>query len=231
MASILVVDDQSDIRDLISIALQREGHSVHQAADGAEAMARFAEPEPPDLVLLDIGLPDESGLEVMRHIQQSTDIPVILVTGRSDEVDRILGLRLGADDYIVKPFSVGELTARVAAVLRRRSARGASTGGRLVAGPLTIDLRTRIVELRGDAVPMTHREFELLHHLASEPNVVFSREDLLRDIWHSKAEWQDPATVTEHVRRLRHKVEEDPARPQLIQTVRGSGYCFVPAAG
>lgn len=239
MASILLVDDQPDVRKLMATALQREGYEVHEAGDGARALDAFDRGVGIDLVLLDIEVPSVNGLEVLRRLREVSDVPVILVTGRGDEPDRIVGLRMGAEDYVVKPFSVGELMARVAGVLRRQprpveapepAPEPDATGDIVEIGPLTLHRRRREVELRGRPVDLTHREFELLEHLASEPLAVFSRDELLRDIWRSKAEWQDPATVTEHVRRLRHKLEDDPSRPRLIQTVRGVGYRFVPAA-
>ncbi len=235
MASILLVDDQPDVRELIAIALEREGHVVTEAGDAAGALGHFDGDHDIDLVLLDIGLPGCDGLEVMRRLRTTSDVPVILVTGRNEESERILGLRMGADDYVVKPFSLGELMARVATVLRRHAPPlhephdDPDDHESFTSGPLAIHRRQRLVELRGRPVTMTAREFELLDHLAAHPHVVFSRDELLRDIWHSKAEWQDPATVTEHVRRLRHKLEDDPADPQMLQTVRGVGYRFVPA--
>ncbi len=232
MASVLLVDDQPDIRMTICLALERDGHEVIQAGDGPEALARFEDSGPVELVMLDIGLPGGSGLDVLTNLRQRSDVPVILVTSRSDEPDRIVGLRMGADDYVVKPFSLQELMARVAAVLRRCGppalAAPGSSDEPVTVGPLTIHRRHRRVELRGCPVNLTHREFELLDHLATRPLVVFGRDELLRDIWHSKSEWQDPATVTEHVRRLRLKLEDDPTAPQLIQTVRSAGYRFVP---
>jgi two-component system phosphate regulon response regulator PhoB len=172
-----------------------------------------------DLVLLDIGMPERSGLDLLAD-HGRPDVPIIVVSARSAEPDRVVGLRLGADDYIVKPFSVHELAARVAAVLRRASHRDAPP---MVFGDLTIRPIEREVTVGSSAVELTTREFELLAHLARHPRQVFSREDLLRDIWHSKAAWQDPATVTEHVRRLRHKLGAD-----RIETVRGAGYRFLP---
>lgn len=246
MASILLLDDQPDVRRLLATALQREGHQVHEASDGAQALAAFDAAPVVDLVLLDIEVPGGvNGLEVLRRLHAKGDVPVILVTGRGDEPDRIVGLRMGAEDYVVKPFSVNELMARVANVLRRRPPIAVAASvpvepepaaapegvGTVTAGPITLDTRRREVEVRGAPVQLTHREFELLEHLARAPMAVFSRDELLRDIWRSKSEWQDPATVTEHVRRLRSKLEVDPARPRLIQTVRGAGYRLVPAAG
>jgi DNA-binding response OmpR family regulator len=219
MATILVVDDEPDVRQVIRQALERDGHDVVESSDATGADAALRNGTVVDLVLLDIGMPDRSGLDLLTESGRP-DVPIIVVSGRSAEPDRVVGLRLGADDYIVKPFSVHELAARVAAVLRRAASRSAPP---MVFGDLTILPIEREVSVGGSSVELTAREFALLLHLAAHARQVFSRDDLLRDIWHSKAAWQDPATVTEHVRRLRHKVGAG-----RIETVRGAGYRFVP---
>ncbi|MEA3078452.1 MAG: hypothetical protein QOF60_3360 [Actinomycetota bacterium] len=219
MATILVVDDEPDVRRVIRDALERDGHAVVETPDAVGAAAALHAGPTVDLVLLDIGMPDGSGLDLLAD-HDRPDVPIIVVSGRSAEPDRVVGLRLGADDYIVKPFSVHELAARVAAVLRRAATRSAPP---MVFGDLTILAIEREVSVLGARVELTSREFDLLSHLARHPRQVFNRDDLLRDIWHSKAAWQDPATVTEHVRRLRHKLGAG-----RIETVRGAGYRFVP---
>jgi DNA-binding response OmpR family regulator len=220
MATILVVDDEPDVRQVIRDALERDGHAVVETPDAHGAVAALRGGSIVDLVLLDIGMPDGSGLDLLAD-HGRPDVPIIVVSGRSTEPDRVVGLRLGADDYIVKPFSVHELAARVAAVLRRAATRPAPP---MAFGDLTILPIERQVVVGSSVVELTTREFELLFHLARHPRQVFSREDLLRDIWHSKPAWQDQATVTEHVRRLRHKVGA-----HRIETVRGAGYRFVVA--
>jgi DNA-binding response OmpR family regulator len=177
-----------------------------------------------DLVLLDLSLHDSDGLTLLTTWRRTSDIPIILVTGRGDEADRIVGLKLGADDYVVKPFSVGELGARIESVLRR--ARPRPSSDRLDHDELTVDLRSREVRVDGQAVDVTPREFDLLAFLAGSPGQVFSREQLLRQVWDSSSEWQSRTTVTEHVRRLRGKIEADPDTPRWIITARGVGYRF-----
>jgi DNA-binding response OmpR family regulator len=203
--------------------LSLEGYTVDEAADGGEA-ARAMASHPPDLVLLDVMMPGQDGLDVLASLRQTSEVPVILLTARDDETDRVMGLRLGADDYVVKPFSPAELSARIASVLRRTGAHAAS--GRLRFGRLEIDMRSREVTLDGRIVEMPAREYELLAFLASSPREVFSREQLLEHVWGSSEEWQDAATVTEHVRRLRRRIEDDADRPRWIKTVRGAGYRF-----
>ncbi|MCA1844515.1 MAG: response regulator transcription factor [Actinobacteria bacterium] len=228
---ILVVEDDADLRTALARSLERESFVVDQAGDGPEALTILDE-RPPDLVVLDIELPTSSGLDVLARLRRTSDVPVIFVTGRSDELDRVLGLELGADDYIVKPFYAREVAARIKTVLRRQgSARGlrVSPGTeRLEFDGLAIDFGTREIVRGGTVVDSTAKEFDLLAFLAGSPRQVFSREQLLDRIWASSAEWQDPATVTEHVRRLRAKIESDPARPRWVRTVRGVGYRFEP---
>jgi len=226
-ATILVVDDDDAVRTMLSRALTAEGFAVEVAADGDAARSALANQEP-DLVVLDLTLPSEDGLDILAGLRETSDVPVILLTGRGAEHDRILGLKLGADDYLVKPFSPGELAARISSVLRRtrRSAVAAPTV--LDFGTLRIELETREVEVHGAKVDFTAKEFDLLAYLAGSPRQVFAREQLLQQVWDSSSDWQDSATVTEHVRRLRRKIEDNPDEPRWIKTVRGVGYRFEP---
>jgi two-component system, OmpR family, phosphate regulon response regulator PhoB len=224
-ATILVVEDEPPVRQLISRVLGTEGFTVVEAADALTAVARLADCSP-DLVLLDVNLPGASGFDVLAHVRRDSDVPVIMLTGAGAEEERIAGLREGADDYVLKPFSPGELVARIHTVLRR-SRRGAAPSTYSFDG-LAIDARSREVRLGGSLVQLTAREFDLLAFLASSPRQVFSREQLLRQVWGSSSDWQDPATVTEHVRRVRRKIEPDPDDPRWVHTVRGVGYRFEP---
>jgi DNA-binding response OmpR family regulator len=224
-ATILVVDDDDALRRMLSRALGAEGFEVDAVADGRAALAAIAAAAP-DLVVLDIVLGNEDGLDVMASIRRTTDVPVILLTGRGEEHERILGLKLGADDYLVKPFSPGELAARIASVLRRT--RRVVPGSGFDFGGLRIDIATREVFVHDQVVDFTAKEFDLLTYLAASPRQVFAREQLLRQVWGSSSEWQDPATVTEHVRRVRRKIEDDADNPQWVRTVRGVGYRFEP---
>jgi DNA-binding response OmpR family regulator len=221
---VLVVDDDAVIRSLVRDGLEREGFEVRDVADDESALAELAA-ELPSLVILDVNLPVRGGLEVLSTIRATWGVPVILLTGRVSEIDRVLGLELGADDYVMKPFSPRELAARVRAVLRRS---GADTTRRTDFGELEIDFHAREVHLRGDIVELTAREFDLLAFLARSPRRVFSHEELLVEVWHSTREWQDPSTVTEHVRRIRTKIEDDREHPRWIRTVRAAGYVFEP---
>jgi DNA-binding response OmpR family regulator len=190
--------------------------------------------ETPELVVLDLGLPKLRGLDVLRRVRKDdsapvSSMPVIVLSGQSDETDRILGLELGADDYVVKPFSPRELVARVRSVLRRtRSEPLPEAFQRLQFDDLALDLTTREVLLRGEPVELRRREFDLLAFLCLSPRRVFTREQLLRQVWDSEPEWQGAGTVSEHVHRLRAKIEDDPAHPRWLVTVRGVGYRFVP---
>jgi len=227
---VLTVDDMADTRLLVRKALEREGYEVREAADGATAL-EAVRTDVPDVVLLDVNMPDMSGLEVLATVRRlHPDLPVILVTGRNDESDRVLGLDLGADDYLVKPFSVRELGARIRSVTRRASpaADGPSSAGPIDFGDLAVRRAEHEVALGGELVDLTPKEFDLLAYLASHPRRVFTREEILREVWGSSEDWQDPATVTEHVRRLRKKIETDPERPLRLRTVRGVGYRFEP---
>jgi DNA-binding response OmpR family regulator len=226
VAKILVVDDEPNIREVVALYLRREGHSVIPAADGEEALRLYRQTEP-DLVVLDLMLPKVSGLEVCRRIQTDERVPVVMLTARGEEEDRIVGLGIGADDYVVKPFSPRELAARVEAVLRRvnevRTGSGAEKS--MVFGDLRIDPGAREVTIRDTPVTLTAREFDLLHHMASHPRRVFTRDQLMETVW-GYAFAGDTSTVTVHMRRLREKIEPDPAHPRYLQTVWGVGYRF-----
>ncbi len=224
---VLVVDDEPTVREVVAGYLRRDGHLVSEAADGPTAL-RLLESEPPDLVVLDMMLPGVNGLDILRRIRAAGDMPVIMLTARAEESDRVAGLELGADDYVIKPFSPRELAARVNGVLRRAAAKAAPVTERLEFDGLVIDNRSREVHRDGELVELTPKEFDVLAHLAAQPRQVFSRADLLRDVWQSSPDWQDSATVTVHVRRIRNKIEADPESPRWITTVWGVGYRFEP---
>ena len=225
IARLLVVDDDEDLRRMLVSILSQEGYEVDQAPDASAAQALLARRRP-DLLLLDIMMPEQDGLELLSTLRAKGDVPVILLTGRGNEADRVLGLKMGADDYVVKPFSAAELAARISSVLRRSRPRRPSAT--LSFDALVIDTTSREVRLAGQPVELTAKEFDLLSHLASWPRQVFSRDQLLREVWESSADWQDSSTVTEHVRRVRRKIEADPDNPRWIHTVRGVGYRFEP---
>ncbi len=226
--SILVVDDEPTIADVVSRYLERAGYSARVAADGPGAL-RCAGEQRPDLVVLDLMLPGMDGLEVMRRLREYGEGPrvsVILLTAKGEHADRIAGLRLGADDYVVKPFSPAELVARVDAVLRRL-ATPPEAAEPVVFPELEIDPRARRVTVRGAEAQLTVREFDLLLHLALHPGQVFSRDQLMDAVWQYNF-YTDTSTVTVHMRRLRAKIEVDPSEPRWIQTVWGVGYRFQP---
>jgi DNA-binding response OmpR family regulator len=225
-STILLVDDEESVQKLLAYPLEREGYRVVQARDGAEALARFAT-EHIDLVVLDIMLPKLDGLEVCKRLRATSSVPIIMLTARDDELDKVLGLELGADDYITKPFSIREFRSRVRALLRRAAApRHASRADEVIARDgLTIDLARRVVEVDGRPVQLTYVEFELLRILASHPGRVYTRQMLLEALW-GGSDYREPRTIDVHVRHLREKLERDPREPQLIFTVRGVGYRF-----
>jgi DNA-binding response OmpR family regulator len=227
VTKVLVVDDEPTVREVVASYLRRDGHHVAEAADGLRALELLAA-DPPDLVVLDMMLPGTNGLDVLRRVRATSQIPVIMLTARADESDRVTGLELGADDYVVKPFSPRELAARVNSVLRRSTSRQPVPQGPLLFDGLTIDPLSREVVLDGEVVDLTPKEFDLLTFLAAAPRQVFSRAELLESVWQSSPEWQDPATVTVHVRRIRNKIETDPEKPRWISTVWGVGYRFEP---
>jgi DNA-binding response OmpR family regulator len=225
---VLVVDDEPMLRSLLSRLLRMEGYDVVEAEDGQTAI-EIVRAREPDLVLLDVMLPARDGLDVLGDLRRTSNVPVILVSALGEEADRVLGLKMGADDYVVKPFSAAELSARIESVLRRAVARATPGAPRRFAFEgLVIDLQTRDVTVGDAKAEMTAKEFDLLAFLAASPRQVFSREQLLRQVWGSSSDWQSDATITEHVRRLRRKIEEDPDNPRWITTVRGVGYRFEP---
>jgi DNA-binding response OmpR family regulator len=223
--TVLVVDDEPIVREVVLRYLERDGFRTLEAGDGDTAR-RLVEDESPGLVILDIMLPGVDGLELCRWIRARSELPVILLTARGEEADRIVGLELGADDYVTKPFSPRELAARVRTVLRRSSPQ-VPKAERLSFDGLELDARTREVTAGGDPLKLTAREFDLLWFLASHPKQVFSREQLMDRVWEYAAAF-DTGTVTVHVRRLREKIEPDPAHPRYLQTVWGVGYRFTP---
>jgi DNA-binding response OmpR family regulator len=224
--TILLVDDEDAVRKVLAFPLEKDGYVVVQAGDGEEALRRFAE-QPVDLVVLDIMLPRLDGLEVCKRLRATSTVPIIMLTARDDELDKVLGLELGADDYITKPFSIREFRSRVRALLRRARQPHVALddGERIDADGLVVDVPRRTVEVRGRPVQLTYVEFELLRTLASSPGRVFSRRMLLEALWKS-ADYRDPRTIDVHVRHLREKLEEEPRTPEYILTVRGVGYRF-----
>lgn len=223
---VLVAEDDTDLRGFLEVTLEAEGMEVVSVADGAGALVAVGA-DPPDLVLLDLALPDLDGLDLLAALRRNGDLPVIVLTGRRAEDDRVAGLQGGADDFIVKPFSARELIARIHTVLRRSGHHPAAGAARvLVHGELQIDHEAREVTLHGKPIELAKREFDLLAFLAAHPRRVFSRHELLAEVWGSSEDWQVPATVTEHVRRIRLKLECDPADPRWIHNVRGVGYRF-----
>ena len=224
-STILLVDDEDAIQSLLTYPLERDGYRVVQARDGDEALRRFAD-EDVDLVILDIMLPRVDGLEVCRRLRAESTVPIIMLTARDDELDKVLGLELGADDYITKPFSIREFRSRVRAALRRAQLppAGARSDAIEVEG-VRIDLAKRTVEVSGDPVQLTYLEFELLRTLAASPGRVYSRQALLEALW-GGSEYRDPRTIDVHVRHLREKIEPDPSEPHYLFTVRGVGYRF-----
>jgi two-component system response regulator ResD len=223
--TVLVVDDEPTITEIVSRYLERAGYDATVAADGLEAI-RVAGERDPDLVVLDVMLPELDGLQVLSRLREDGRTPVILLTAKGEQSDKLAGLRGGADDYVVKPFSPSELVARVDAVLRRAHP-AAEDAEPLRFDGLEIDGRGRLVRVDGEEVTLSQREFDLLEYLASHPGQAFSRDQLMDRVWDS-ALLSDTSTVTVHIRRLRAKIEPDPERPRFIQTVWGVGYRFQP---
>jgi DNA-binding response OmpR family regulator len=226
-ATILLVDDEDAVQKLLTYPLERDGFRVVAARDGEEALARFREGSF-DLVVLDLMLPKLDGLEVCKRLRAESTVPIIMLTARDDELDKVLGLELGADDYITKPFSIREFRSRVRALLRRAATvrSGETTADEVIqAGELRIDVPRRTVEVRGREVQLTFVEFELLRTLAAAPGRVFSRRQLLERL-RGGADYREPRTIDVHVRHLREKIEQNPHAPELILTVRGVGYRF-----
>lgn len=221
-AHVLVVEDDPTVAEVVTRYLERDGHRVDVIGDGVEALATLAGALP-DLIVLDLMLPGLPGLELCRRVRERSDVPILILSARGEEDDRLRGLELGADDYLAKPFSPRELAARVRAVLRRAPP---PVSAPLAAGPVRLDPRTREVTVRDRPVSLTAREFDLLAHFLRSPGEAFRRETLLKDVWGYT--FGDTSTVTVHVRRLREKLEEDPSTPRHLETVWGVGYRFVP---
>ena len=227
-STILLVDDEDSIQALLTYPLERDGYKVVQSRDGEDALQKFGG-EAFDLVVLDVMLPRVDGLEVCKRIRAQSNVPIIMLTARGEELDKVLGLELGADDYITKPFSIREFRSRVRALLRRAASPHVA-GEReevLERGELRLDLPRRTVTVRGEPVQLTFIEFEMLVVLASSPGIVFTRRELLERL-RGGADYREPRTIDVHVRHLREKIEADPANPELILTVRGAGYRFRP---
>jgi len=225
-STILLVDDEDSIQTLLTYPLERDGYRVVQARDGDEALKRFREQEI-DLVVLDLMLPKVDGLEVCRRIRAESTVPIVMLTARDDELDTVLGLELGADDYITKPFSIREFRSRVKALLRRAAIPPPSSPQEELIDhdDVRIDIRRRTVEVRGTPVQLTFVEFELLALLASSPGVVWTRRQLLERL-RGGADYREPRTIDVHVRHLREKIEEQPHEPERILTGRGVGYRY-----
>jgi DNA-binding response OmpR family regulator len=223
---VLVVEDEPMVAEVVERYLRRDGYEVKMAGDGLEALRLF-QGWVPDLVILDLMLPQMDGLEVCRRMRAASETPIIMLTARGDEPDRLLGLGLGADDYVTKPFSPRELAARARAVLRRSTGAGASGGDVLRFGNLLVNGLSRRVEKDGRTIELTAKEFDLLLFLARQPGRVFSREQLMNAVWDFEFPG-DSSTVTVHVRRLRVKLEDNPEHPRHIKTVRSIGYKFEP---
>ncbi len=225
---ILVVEDEASIAEVVSLYLKRAGYSVQIASDGKQAINIFQK-QKPDFVILDLMLPQMDGLSLTRWLREQSNVPIIILTARREEIDRIAGLEMGADDYVVKPFSPQELVSRVRAVLRRLGREQAETESEREVSfeGLSIDPRSRVVKVMGDEVDLTAKEFDMLYLLARHPRQVFTREQLLDRVW-GGAQYIDPGTVTVHVRRLREKLENDPSHPMRLLTVWGVGYKFEP---
>ena len=224
-ARILLVDDEQSIQTLLSYPLRKDGYHVTSALDGGEALQRFDEGRF-DLVILDLMLPRLDGVEVCRQLRSRSQVPIIMLTAKGSETDKVAGLEVGADDYITKPFSMREFRSRVKAALRRsRMAGETAEDGAIEAGELTIDFDRRMVTLREEEVRVTYVEFEILGALARSPGRVLTRETLLEHVW-GDSEYRDPRTVDVHIRHLREKLEHDPKQPEFLFTVRGVGYRF-----
>jgi DNA-binding response OmpR family regulator len=227
-ARILLVDDEQSVQALLSYPLRKEGYDVVQATDGRQALERFEE-QPFDLVVLDLMLPKIDGLEVCRRLRTHSSVPIIMLTAKSEEIDKVVGLELGADDYITKPFSMREFSSRIKAALRRvemsRPTETAPDETPLEVGELRIEFPKRTVRARGEDAQLTYVEFEILSALARNPGRVFTRDMLLQRMWGDSA-YRDPRTVDVHIRHLREKLERDPKDPEYLFTVRGVGYRF-----
>ena len=222
MAKVLVVEDEQSLREALVFFLEKEGHDVSVAVDGEEAIQVF-EKSGADIILLDLMLPKIDGNQVCKQIRQSSNVPIIMLTAKDSEIDKIVGLEIGADDYITKPYSTRELLARIKAVLRRQVEPPVTAGSVLIAGELRLDSDRHVVTLNGNQLTLPLKEFELLELLMENVNRVLTRGQSLDRVWGSNY-FGDTKTLDVHIKRLRSKVEEDPARPKYIQTVRGLGY-------
>jgi two-component system response regulator ResD len=226
--SILIVEDEPNIAEVVTLYLKRADFQVQVAQDGIKAM-EILERKMPDLLILDIMLPELDGFAITRWLRERSNVPIIMLTARRDEIDRITGLELGADDYVVKPFSPQELVSRVRAVLRRtgQSIEEGEDSEPVTAGNLTINPLARTITKGEEQISLTAKEFDMLYLFATHPKQVFTRDQLLDRVW-GEVEYIDPSTVTVHVRRLREKIEKDPSSPACLLTVWGVGYKFVP---
>ena len=224
---ILIADDEPSVRDSVGYALDQEGFDVDGAVDGDDAEAKLAGDFDYDLLILDIMMPGKSGLDICREVRSRSAVPIIILTAKDAEVDKVVGLEVGADDYVTKPFSVRELLGRVRAQLRRRELDRPDGGGasKIRSGPVSIDLARHVVTIDGKPVSLTRSEFQLLRLLAARPGEVFSRAQIMEELWQTEFEGDERACDV-HISNLRHKVEEDPQRPKLILTFRGIGYKF-----
>ena len=223
---ILVVDDELSVRESVGYALEQEGYDVTLAADGEDAEGRLSDDDF-DLLILDIMMPGKSGLDICRDVRATSPVPIILLTAKDAEVDKVVGLEVGADDYVTKPFSVRELLGRVRAQLRRREL-DRSDGGKaaaIKAGPVTIDLARHLVTVRGEPINLTRSEFQVLRLLAESPGQVFSRKEIMEELWQTEFRG-DVRACDVHISNLRQKVERDPQNPELVLTVRRVGYRF-----
>jgi len=224
---ILIADDEPSVRDAVGYALDQEGFDVTPAVDGTEAEEKLAGDFDYDLLILDIMMPGKSGLDICREVRSRSAVPIIILTAKDAEVDKVVGLEVGADDYVTKPFSVREILGRVRAQLRRRELDRSPSreAQRIVSGPVTIDLARHVVTVRGRTVSLTRSEFQLLRLLAAKPGDVFSRSKIMEELWQTEFDGDERACDV-HISNLRQKVETDPQRPELVLTVRGIGYKF-----
>jgi two-component system, OmpR family, response regulator RegX3 len=222
---ILVVDDESSVRESVGYALEQEGFEVTLAADGEDAEGKLSE-DRYDLLIIDIMMPGKSGLDICREVRSRSPVPIILLTAKDAEVDKVVGLEVGADDYVTKPFSVRELLGRVRAQLRRRELdRSGADGAAIESGPVSIDLARHLVTVRGEPVNLTRSEFQVLRLLAENPGQVFSRKEIMEELWQTEFRG-DVRACDVHISNLRQKVERDPQNPELVLTVRRVGYRF-----
>ena len=224
MTKVLVVEDEQSLREPLVYLLQKEGYDVIEAEDGLKALATFNE-QGADIILLDLMLPGMSGNEVCRNIRTTSQVPIIMLTAKDSEIDKVVGLEIGADDYVTKPYSTRELLARMKAILRRNVEPAAPVSGLLVAGPVQMDVERHIVTVHGNKVSMPLKEFELLELLLENVNRVLTRGQIIDRVWGSNY-YGDTKTLDVHVKRIRSKIEDDPARPVHLMTVRGLGYKF-----